>query len=68
MDKNYYFLVLRIVEEGVNSACNFVSRVQSVDSSNDSEVAQDIFDNRAELKDNKLEVKFVSKNLLIPRK
>ena len=48
--------------EGVNSACDFVSGELSEDNSNDSEVAQEIDDNRAKLKDNRLEGKFFSKN------
>ena len=36
--------------EGVNSACDFVSGELSEDNSNDSEVAQEIDDNRAKLK------------------
>ena len=41
-------------EKEVNSACDFVSSVLSEDNSNDSEVAQDTDDNRAELKENLL--------------
>ena len=50
--------------EGVNSACDFVSGELSEDNSNDSEVAQEIDDNRAKLKDNRLEGKFFSKNVI----
>ena len=51
--------------EEVNCACNFVGSVIPEDNSNDSEVAQEIDDNRAKLKDNKLEGNFVSKNVII---
>ena len=48
----------------VNSTWDFVSGELSEDNSNDSEVAQEIDDNRAQLKDNRLEGKFVSKNVI----
>ena len=51
--------------EEVNSACDFVSGKLSEDKSNDSEVAQKIDDNRAKLKDNTLEGKFLAKMLSI---
>ena len=51
-------------KEGVNSACNFVSGELSEDNSNDSEVAHEIDDKRAKLKDHRLEGKFVSKNVI----
>ena len=41
--------------EKINSACDFVSGELSEDNINDSEVAQEINDNRAKLKDNTLE-------------
>ena len=41
-------------EKEVNSACDFVSSVLSEDNCNDSEVAQDTGDNRAELKEHLL--------------
>ena len=50
--------------EEINSACDFVSGELSEDNINDSEVAQEIDDNRAKLKDNRLEGKFVSKNVI----
>ena len=50
--------------EVVNSRWDFVSGELSEDNSNDSEVAQEIDDNRAQLKDNRLEAKFVSKNVI----
>ena len=50
--------------EEINSACDFVSGELSEDSINDSEVAQEIDDNRAKLMDNRLEGKFVSKNVI----
>ena len=50
--------------DGVDSTCNFVSGELSQDNSNDSEVAQETDDNRAKLKDNRLEGKFVSKNVI----
>ena len=46
--------------EEINSLSDFVSVVLSEDNSNDSEVAQEIDDNRAKLKDNRLKGKFVS--------
>ena len=48
----------------VNSACDFVSGELSEDNSNDSEVVEETDDNRAKLKDNRLEGKFVSKNVI----
>ena len=48
----------------VNSAWYFASGELSEDNSNDSEVAQEIDNNRAKLKDNGLEGKFVSKNVI----
>ena len=50
--------------EEINSACDFVSGKLSEDKINDSEFAQEIDDNRAKLKDNRLEGKFVSKNVI----
>ena len=49
---------------GINSACDFVSGELSEDNINDSEVAQVIDDNRAKLKDNRLEGTFSSKNVI----
>ena len=51
-------------KEGINSACDFVSGELSEDNINDSEVAQVIDDNRAKLKDNRLEGTFSSKNVI----
>ena len=48
----------------VNSPCNFVSVMVSKDNSNDSYNAQEIDDSRVKLKDNMLEGKFVSKNVI----
>ena len=48
----------------INTACDFVSGELSEDNINDSEVAQEIDDNRAKLKDNRLGGKFVSKNVI----
>ena len=50
--------------EGVNSACDFVSGVLYEDNTSDSEVAQEIENNRAKLKDIKLEGKFVSNTVI----
>ena len=50
--------------EDINSACNFVCGEVSEDNINDSQVAQKTDDNRAKLKDNRLEGKFVSKNVI----
>ena len=49
--------------EDINSACNFVCGEVSEDNINDSQFAQETDDNRAKLKDNRLEGKFVSKNV-----
>lgn len=47
------------------SIVHVISLVEySEDNSNDSELAQETHDNRAELKDNKLAEKFVSKNVI----
>ena len=51
-------------KEVVNSAWDFVSGELSEDNSNDSEVPQEIDDNSAKLKNNILEGKFVSKNVI----
>ena len=48
----------------VTSTCDFVSGLLSEDNSNNSEVAQEIDDNRAKLNDNELKGKFVSKNVI----
>ena len=48
--------------EQIISACDCVSGVLSEDNSNDSEVAQEIHDNRNKLKNNRMSGKFVSKN------
>ena len=48
----------------INTACDFVSGELSEDNINDSEVAQEIDDNSAKLKDNRLGGKFVSKNVI----
>ena len=48
--------------EKVNSASDFVSGVLSEDNSNDSEVAQEIHDNRTKLKENKLEGNIYNKD------
>ena len=45
-------------------ACDFVNGELSEDNSNDSEVAQEIDDSRAILKDNRLEGKFISKTVI----
>ena len=50
--------------EDVNGACNFVCGEVSEDNINDSQVAQETNDNRAKQKDNRLEGKFVSKNVI----
>ena len=47
-----------------DSACNFVSGELSKDNINNTEVPQEIDDNRAKLKDNRLEGKIVSKNVI----
>ena len=50
--------------EVFNSAWGFIDGELAKDNSNDSEVAQETDDNRAKLKDNRLEGKFVSKNFI----
>ena len=57
-------LTLIIMKEEINSACDFGSGEVSEDNIDDSEVAQEIDDKRAKLKDNKLEGKFFSKNVI----
>ena len=52
------------MKEQINSACDFGSGEVSEDNIDDSEVAQEIDDKRAKLKDNKLEGKFFSKNVI----
>ena len=52
------------MKEEINSACDFGSGEVSEDNIDDSEVAQEIDDKRAKLKDNKLEGKFFSKNVI----
>ena len=47
-----------------SSVCIFVRGVLSEDNSDDSEVAQEINDNRVNLKDNRLERRFVNKNVI----
>ena len=61
---NRYLDVENNEREEVNSACDFVSGELSEDNSNDCEVVQETDDNRAKLKDNRLEGKFVSKNVI----
>ena len=64
VNKHLYLDFENNEREEINSACDFVSGELSEDSINDSEVAQEIDDNRAKLKDNRLEGKFVSKNVI----
>ena len=52
------------MKEEISSACDFGSGEVSEDNIDDSEVAQEIDDKRAKLKDNKLEGKFFSKNVI----
>ena len=52
------------MKEDISSACDFGSGEVSEDNIDDSEVAQEIDDKRAKLKDNKLEGKFFSKNVI----
>ena len=53
MNKHLYLGFENNEKEEINSACDFVSGELSEDNINDSEVAQEIDDNRAKLKDNK---------------
>ena len=62
-NRHLYLDVENTEREEVNSACDFVSGELSEDNSNDSEVVEETDDNRAKLKDNRLEGKFVSKNV-----
>ena len=64
VNKHLYLDFENNEREEINSACDFVSGELSEDNINDSEVAQEIDDNRAKLKDNRLEGKFVSKNVI----
>ena len=50
--------------ETVNGAFDFVSGLVFKDNSNNSEVAHQISDNKAKLKDNRLMGNFVSKNVI----
>ena len=50
--------------EEVINACDFVSGELSEDDSNDSEVAQETYDSRGKLRDNRLEGMFVGKNFI----
>ena len=52
------------MKEEISSACDFGSGEVSEDNIDDSEVAQEIDDKRAKLKDNKVEEKFFSKNVI----
>ena len=54
LDRHLYLDFEKNEREEVNSACYFVSGVLFEDNSSDSEIAQEIGDNRAELKDNRL--------------
>ena len=56
------------MKEEINSACNFVCGELSEDNINDSEVTQEIDDNRAKLKDNRLVESLLVKMLSIYRK
>ena len=64
VNKHLYLDFENNEREEINSACDFVSGELFEDSINDSEVAQKIDDNRAKLKDNRLEGKFASKNVI----
>ena len=64
VNKHLYLDFENNEREEINSACDFVSGELSEDSINDSVVAQEIDDNRAKLKDNRLQGKFVSKNVI----
>ena len=64
VNKHLYLDFENNEREEINSACDFVGGELSEDNINDSEVAQEIDDNRAKLKDNRLEGKFVSKNVI----
>ena len=64
VNKHLYLDFENNEREETNNACDFVSGELSEDSINDSEVVQEIDDNRAKLKDNRLEGKFVSKNVI----
>ena len=54
LDRHLYLDFENNEREEVNSACYFVSGVLFEDNSSDSEIAQEIGDNRAELKVNRL--------------
>ena len=63
-DRHLYLAFENNEKVEINSACDFVNGVLPWDNINDSEVTQEIDDNRAKLKDNSMEGKFVSKNFI----
>ena len=64
VNKHLYLDFENNEKEEINSASDLISGELSEDSINNSEVAQEIDDNRAKLKDNRLEEKFVSKDVI----
>ena len=64
VNRHWYLDFENNEREEINSAYDFVSGELSEDNINDSEVAQESDDNRAKLKDNRVEGKFVSKNFI----
>ena len=64
MNRHLYLDFENNEKEEINSAWDFASGELPEDIINNSEVAQEIDDNRAKLKDNRLEGKFVSKNVI----
>ena len=64
VNRHLYLAFENNEREEVISACDLVSGELSEDNSNDFEVAQETDDNRAKLRDNRLEGKFVSKNVI----
>ena len=63
-DRHLYLDFENNKREEVNSAYCFVSGLLFEDNRSDSEIAQEIDDNRVEVKDNRLQGKFVSKNVI----
>ena len=62
--RHLYFHFENNERQEVNCTYYFVSGILSQINSSDSEAAQEIADNKVELKDNKLAGKFVSKNVI----
>ena len=64
VNKHLYLDFENNEREEINSTCDFVSGELSDDSIHESEFAQEIDNNSVKLADNRLEGKFVSKNVI----